>query len=76
MLCRICGREKHSGHFTQKPKTTETWHGRTLTSEHAGRIPVCDDCHPSNINEIAEQVADKLDIDVEVNADAYIKVRR
>ncbi len=63
MECKLRGRERPVRFFPKRviEGTGQVWR-------------VCVDCDHENIQQLAEKVAEKLDI--EVSADAYLSVRR
>lgn len=63
MECKICGRERQMKYF---PKRIIGGTGQVLR--------VCADCDNSDINGLAHEVVKLLEVDV--NCDAYIQVRR
>lgn len=63
MECKICGRERPIKYFTKR-----------IIGGTGQVFKVCSDCDRENVAELAEKVAEKLDI--EVSADAYLSVRR
>ncbi|MCK9571293.1 hypothetical protein M0R72_20255 [Candidatus Pacearchaeota archaeon] len=62
MECKICGRERTLKHF---PKRIKDGTGQVLK--------ICDECDPVDIKNLAEEVAKK--IDVELDSCAYLRVR-
>lgn len=64
MECKICERERPLKYF---PKRVRTGSGKVYS--------VCRDCDPEkiDINELAEAVSDKLEVDI--SCDAYIRRR-
>ena len=63
MECKICGRERPLKYF---PKRIMGGTGQVYK--------VCSDCDNSDITGLAEEVAKKLDVDVDCSA--YLQVRR
>lgn len=63
MECQICKRERSMKYF---PKRVRTGTGQVYK--------VCSDCDPVDITQLAEAVAQKLDVDVDCSA--YLQVRR
>jgi len=63
MECKICERERPMKYF---PKRITGGTGQVLR--------VCSDCDNSDITNLAEAVAQKLDVDVDCSA--YLQVRR
>jgi len=63
MLCKICDRERPIKYF---PKRIKTGTGKVYR--------ICSDCDPVDIDGLAQEVAQKLDVDVECNA--YLQLRR
>ncbi|MCK9568910.1 hypothetical protein M0R72_08215 [Candidatus Pacearchaeota archaeon] len=63
MECKICERERPMKYF---PKRIVGGTGQVLR--------VCSDCDNSDITNLAEAVAQKLDVDVDCSA--YLQVRR
>jgi hypothetical protein len=63
MFCKICERERPLKYF---PKRIQPGTGKVY--------PVCSDCDPTDITQLARSVADKLDIDVDCSA--YLLVKR
>jgi hypothetical protein len=62
MECKICNRERPTKFF---PKRVIEGTGQVLK--------ICSDCDPVDIKHLAEEVAKR--IDVEVDCDSYLRVR-
>ena len=63
MQCKLCNRERPMKYF---PKRIISGTGQVYR--------VCSDCDPVDITGLANEVAKKLDVDVECSA--YLQVRR
>jgi len=63
MFCKICERERPLKFF---PKRVIEGTGQVLK--------ICSGCDPADIKQLAEKVAEQIDIDV--SCDAYLQVRR
>jgi uncharacterized Zn finger protein len=62
MKCKLCGRERPIKFF---PKRVIEGTGQVLR--------ICSECGPVDIKRLAEEVANKLDVDIDCSS--YIRVR-
>jgi hypothetical protein len=68
MHCMLCNHEKPTSKFNTHPICTDDGHFKP------GRIQICDQCYPNNLDVIIDQVVERIDVDVE--CDAYVNARR